>query len=273
MAEYIEVEEAIGRPGLRVVVGQGRPGPWNEAVKGILYVKKTPFVRVRQEDAPSPNLALLKWTGQTSAPVLVYNDERPRSIWIDQLFLAERLAPNPPLIPARIEDRVLMFGLSNELCGENGFGWSRRMMLMHASITNAASAAAKSAATIFGNKYGYAPQAAAAAPARVAEILKALGQQLEAQRRRGSRFFIRVRNPVPDSLSRKNAGSTPIYQGSLPGFPFQAPPNTLPARPGTLMGRGKGSSNPAHFYFLTSMLTEPRLSTTSTAPVLVVRRT
>jgi hypothetical protein len=61
MAEYIEVEEAIGRPGLRVVVGQGRPGPWNEAVKGILYVKKIPFVRVRQEDAPSPNLALLKW--------------------------------------------------------------------------------------------------------------------------------------------------------------------------------------------------------------------
>jgi glutathione S-transferase len=83
-----------------------------------------------------------------------------------------------------------MFGLSKELCGENGFGWSRRMMLMHASITNAASEAAKSAATIFGNKHGYAPQAAAAAPARVAEILKVLGEQLEAQRRRGSRFFI-----------------------------------------------------------------------------------
>jgi hypothetical protein len=61
------------------VVGQGRPGPWNEAAKGILYAKNIPFVRVRQEDAPSPNFALLKWTGQTSAPVLVYNDERPRT--------------------------------------------------------------------------------------------------------------------------------------------------------------------------------------------------
>jgi glutathione S-transferase len=190
MAEYIEVDEAIVRRGLRVVVGQGRPGPWSEAAKGILYVKKIRFVRVRQEDAPSPNLAVLRWTGQTSAPVLVYEDERPRIIWIDQLFLMERLEPTPPLVPARIEDRALMFGLSNELCGENGFGWSRRMMLMHTSITTAMTEAAKSAAIVFGNKYGYSPQAAAAAPTRVAEILRALSEQLDAQRRRGSRFFI-----------------------------------------------------------------------------------
>ena len=27
-----------------------------------------------------------------------------------------------------------MFGLANELCGENGLGWARRLMIMHSSI-------------------------------------------------------------------------------------------------------------------------------------------
>jgi glutathione S-transferase len=41
-----------------------------------------------------------------------------------------------------------------------------------------------------GNKYGYAGTAAERAPARIAEILRALAAQLEAQRAEGSRFFI-----------------------------------------------------------------------------------
>jgi hypothetical protein len=65
---------------------------------------------------------------------MIYNDERPRSVWSDQLFLAERLQANPTLVPSNIEDRVLMFGLSNELCGENGFGWSRRLMLIDSVV-------------------------------------------------------------------------------------------------------------------------------------------
>ena len=40
------------------------------------------------------------------------------------------------------------------------------------------------------NKYGYDKAAAEAAPARIAEILRALTARLEAQRKRGSRFFI-----------------------------------------------------------------------------------
>ena len=75
--------------------------------------------------------ALKAWTAQESAPVAAYNDERPRSTWIEQLYLAERLAPNPPLIPAAIDDRILMFGYCNEICGENGFSWSKRLLLFH----------------------------------------------------------------------------------------------------------------------------------------------
>jgi hypothetical protein len=189
MAEYVDVEQAVAISGLRVVLPPGIPGPWAEAVKGILHVKKIPFTRVRHDRG---NYApLIRWTAQSSAPVMVYNDERPRSAWSDQLFLAERLQPNPSLVPLNIEERIVMFGLSNELCGENGFGWSRRLMLIHAAVTdsNAADEARKGMLT-FGSKYGYSPAIAAAAPARVAQIVERLGERLESRRSRGARFLI-----------------------------------------------------------------------------------
>src|ERR1700731_4849816 len=111
MAQYVEVEQAMGMPGLRVVLSPGVPGPWSEAAKGILYVKKIPYVKVRQE-LGGENIPLLNWTKQTTAPAFVYNNERPRTICNGQLILAERLAPEPALIPSSIEDRALMFGFS-----------------------------------------------------------------------------------------------------------------------------------------------------------------
>ncbi len=122
---------------------------------------------------------------------MVYNDERPRSVWNDQLFLAERLQPNPPLIPSNVGDRVLMFGLSNELCGENGFGWSRRLMLVHAAVTDpGATEEARKEMLAFGSEYGYSAVAAEAAPAKIAQIVRELAGRLGSQRSRGSRFFI-----------------------------------------------------------------------------------
>lgn len=189
MAEYIDVDQAIGMTGLRVVLTPGVPGPWSEAAKGILYVKRIPYVRVRQE--AGPNEALLRWTAQATAPVFAYNNEPPRSTWIEQLFLAERLAPEPPLLPANLADRALMFGLANEICGETGFGWSRRLMMLHQNLTNPATPeAAKKMSINLGNKYGYTTERGEKAAARVTEIARALGAQLEDQRSKGSRFFI-----------------------------------------------------------------------------------
>jgi glutathione S-transferase len=189
MAEYISIEQAVTMTGLRVVLPPGIPGPWAEAVKGILYVKKIPFIRVRHDRADYT--PLISWTAQSSTPVIVYNDERPRSVWSDQLFLAERLESNPVLIPQDLQDRVLMFGLSNELCGENGLGWSRRLMLIHSAVTDpTATEEARKGMLAFGLKYGYSPAAAAAAPAKVAQIVEALAERLELQRSRGSRFLI-----------------------------------------------------------------------------------
>ncbi|MGE0823418.1 MAG: hypothetical protein AB7G75_35470 [Candidatus Binatia bacterium] len=190
MAEYISVEEARNMSGLRVVLSPGVPGPWSEAAKGILYVKKIPYVRVRQEIG-GENRALKEWTAQATAPVFVWNDEPPRSTWIQQLYLAERLQPTPALIPANIEDRILMFGYCNELCGEHGLGWSKRLLLIHPTLSNPnADKKNRAFSSYIGDKYGYNAPEAEAAPARCAEILRQLGKRLEQQLASGSQFFI-----------------------------------------------------------------------------------
>ena len=91
MAEYIDVDSAIPMSGLRVVLTPGIPGPWSESAKAILHVKKLNFVRAAQE-VLGANVALIRWTGQATAPVAAWNDEPPRTTWIEQLALFERLA-------------------------------------------------------------------------------------------------------------------------------------------------------------------------------------
>ena len=131
MPAYVTVEEAIALPGLRVAFTRGVPGPWGEAVKAFLAIKAIPFTPVIQEGG-QPNEALAAWTGQNSAPVAVYGDERPRAHWSELLMLAERLQPEPPLIPADEDERTLMFGIAHALCGEDGFGWSARLLTFDA---------------------------------------------------------------------------------------------------------------------------------------------
>ncbi len=214
MPKYVEIEEARNMPGLRLVLSPGVPGPWSEAAKGIFYVKKIPYIPVRQKMGIDP--VLREWTAQDSAPVAIYNDERPRSTWIEQLYLAERLAPDPPLIPKSIDDRVAMFGYANELCGENGFSWSKRLLLFHANLTAPGiSEKDRGFSRVLSAKYGYDPALVDAARARVVEILQAFARRMEEQRRAGSRYlvgnqlsavdiywatFCAIINPLPDDL-------------------------------------------------------------------------
>jgi len=229
--------------GLRVVLTPGVPGPWSEAAKGILFVKKLPYVKVRQE-LGGANRALLDWTSQASAPVMVWNQEWPRSIWNDQLNLAERLQPNPPLIPAKLEDRALMFGYANEICGENGFGWSKRLMIMRQGLGNP-DEAGRRLFTYLVEKYGYDKAAAEAAPARLVGILQALTARLEQQRGRGSRFFIgdslsaldiywatfaAMLNPLPDELCPLSPAFRRVYTNTDPDIKQATAPILLEHR-------------------------------------------
>jgi hypothetical protein len=109
--EYVSVEEASRRRGLRMVVVGDVPSPWGEAAKGILHIKGIKWVGVR---LLYDSELLKEWAGQRSAPVVVYENERPRSGWSEILLLAERLAPSPSLLPANPADRALVLGLAHE---------------------------------------------------------------------------------------------------------------------------------------------------------------
>ena len=101
--DYLPIAQARQLHGLRLVLGAyAVPGPWREACKGLFYVKKLPYQAVVTASAGRSDLEfgiaqadqeLLDWTGQSSAPVAVWNDERPCASWIDQLNLAERINP------------------------------------------------------------------------------------------------------------------------------------------------------------------------------------
>ncbi len=175
--------------GLRVVFSPGLPQPWSEAAKGLLYLKKIPYVKVRQE-LFGENLPLLKWTAQASAPVAVWNDEPPRSGWIEQLYLFERLAPEPRMIPNDFDQRVTMFGLAREICGECGYTWHRRHELVRKHTAAAPDEQTRATFQAHGDKYGFTPELGVTAVDKLTEILRRLGSHLEEQRQRGSRYFI-----------------------------------------------------------------------------------
>lgn len=129
---YITVAEAAARKGMRVVFTAGLPAPWGLSTRAILEHKKIPFVAVAQI-AGEPNAEVEAWCGHNSGPVVVLNNERPRALWSEILLLAERLAPEPRLIPEDAAARADMFGLAHEICGEDGLGWNARVLLFDAA--------------------------------------------------------------------------------------------------------------------------------------------
>ena len=114
-------------------------------------------------------------SSQTSLPTMLYNDERPRNSWIEQVVLADKLGGPPSLIPTSVEERVLMFGLMNELLGEDGVMWRKRLLFGDSPFTQ---------------KYGYSDAAAAEAPAKIAEVLDSFAARITAQRAAGSRYLL-----------------------------------------------------------------------------------
>jgi glutathione S-transferase len=191
MAEWIDVEKGRALPGLRLVLTAGLPGPWGEAAKGIFHVKRIPFARVRQE-AGAANEALVAWTGLRNAPIAVFDDEPPRSGWAEILFLAERLAPEPSLIPVDPAARAAMFGLAHELMGEQGFGWCRRLLLLRQAMGDAEEPppALRSLIGRMLGPYGYSRAAAEAARPRVAAILRLLSSRLRAEQSAGHAYLM-----------------------------------------------------------------------------------
>lgn len=208
--DYIEIDAARDREGLRLLLTPGVPGPWGESAKSIFHVKKLDFVPVRQPPENEDRKALMDWTHQTSAPVAIYAAERPRSGWAEILFLAERLAPAPALIPVAARERALMFGLCHEICGEQGLGWTRRLQLLPRGVDAEPLSMAW--------KYGISdPQAADGATARLQEIHVLFASQLASQQAAGREYL------VGDQLS-----AVDIYWACFSNMLVPLPPERSP---------------------------------------------
>jgi glutathione S-transferase len=184
--EYRSFKEIVDHPGLRIVLVKGAPSPWGQAAKTIFEIKGLDYVAAPWLGG-EPNADIVAWGGEASAPIVAWAKEKPINRWIDILYLAERLAPKPSLIPADATQRALMIGLSHEICGQMGIGWNRRLQLFAPAY---AAGSPPPNIALMGSKYGYDEVAAKAAGERIAGSLKALTQQLKSQYERGVRYFI-----------------------------------------------------------------------------------
>ncbi|MBV1858588.1 MAG: glutathione S-transferase family protein [Nannocystaceae bacterium] len=173
--EYVSVEEAIAKPGLRMVVVGGVPSPWSEAAKGLFAIKNIDWTATRlARDEPG----LRERIGGITAPAVLLDDEPPRTGWAQILLLAERLAPEPSLVPSDASDRALMMGLCQELLGEGGLCWSRRLQATHAGLSGQGGFSPKVSGYL-AKKYGYHPEATDAVQARVVDLLRMFSARLE----------------------------------------------------------------------------------------------
>jgi glutathione S-transferase len=186
MLRYHSFAEIVDYPGLRIVLVKGMPSPWGQAAKTIFEIKGLDYVAAPWLPG-EPNSDIVAWGGEASAPIVAWAKEKPIYRWIDILYLAERLAPQPALIPAHATQRAVMIGLSHEICGEMGIGWNRRLQLFAPAYVSGNPTPGISR---MGGKYGYNENDAKAAGERTAASLKALAEQLKSQYARGMRYFI-----------------------------------------------------------------------------------
>jgi glutathione S-transferase len=179
---YASVAEAKDKPGLRLVLSTGVPGPWGELAKNIFFVKKINFLPVAQEGG-GPNTDLKAWTNIRNAPIAVYNNEKPRDNWYEIAMLAERLNPDIPLFPTDAEQRATVVGLGFELSGEWGLGWCRRAELLPPGDK-------PDQMEFFRSEYGITKDVAAKVPQRSAQIVQLFAKRMNAQRAAGSKYLV-----------------------------------------------------------------------------------
>lgn len=183
---YLEVEEAINAPGLRLVLSAGVPGPWGEAAKSILAHKNLDYTPVLQQGG-GKNEALQTWTGQTAAPVAVLDGFAPVCHWFDLLMMAERLSPEKPLVPDDCADRIDVLGISALIAGAEGFGWYRRLQMLAPMLLLPEP---PDIAIRLGAKYGWSESALTVATERLQSISAVLDGRLLRQEAAGSEFMV-----------------------------------------------------------------------------------
>jgi glutathione S-transferase len=185
---FVDVETARAASGPRLVVAGSLPSPWSEAAKGIFHVKALPIQVVGY---PRIDDAFRTWTGALNVPVLLADEEPPRTGWAEILGFAERWGGEVRLIPAEPEARIRHQGLAHELCGEGGFGWCSRLVMTDGGLTSAGTRSFPlPVAQYLARKYGYAPERIPWALARMRDILALFDTELARSRAAGHHYLL-----------------------------------------------------------------------------------
>ena len=186
--KFAPLEEARTAFGVRLVVVSGVPSPWAEAAKGIFVAKHIDGLLVRFSP---PGDDVKQWTGWHNAPVLMIDNEPPRTHWSEILAVAERLGGGVSLVPADFDERIRMFGYANELLGEGGLSWSNRLLVIHRGlVTEGREGFSLRAAKYLAPKYGYTPERAEAAKVHVLSLPRRFGDLAQASRARGHQYLL-----------------------------------------------------------------------------------
>ena len=164
--EYVEPQIARDLPGLRLALTAGVPAPYSMSARAILDLKQVEYVPVRQTGA-AENTELVAWSRHRNAPVALYQDEAPRTGWLEILHLAERLGSGPSLLPDVITERMQMVALTNELIGEGGWVWHMRLLML--GLGGAQRAAQAASKNPMYQQYGYDEDKHAEAKAKAVE--------------------------------------------------------------------------------------------------------
>lgn len=176
--EYVELAAARAARGVRLVVSGLVPSPWSQAAKGLFRVAGVPVLAVR---AAREDPELRAWTSSHNVPVVLHDDEPPRTSWSDIVMLADGLAPGVLLAP-EIDRRMRTIALLHELAGERGLGWNARLLMIEAGLHGEGERGfPRPVAHYLAGKYGHAPERVAVARARGRAQLAALERELGAR--------------------------------------------------------------------------------------------
>lgn len=163
--------------GVRVTFIPGLPALFTECLKNMLDAKGVPYTRaLHPMMGKGDNQEFLyKLTSQKSLPTMLYNDERPRNSWVEQVVLADKLGKGPSLIPTNPHQRILMFGMMNELLAEDGIIWRKRLLFGKSAFTE---------------KYGWSEGAVEEGPQAMAASLTVFIEMIQEQKAEGSCYII-----------------------------------------------------------------------------------
>lgn len=131
--QYVDVATARDLRGTRIVTAAAVASPWSEAAKGMFAIARLPLIVVPRGPI-TPEVSA--WLGGIdNVPVVLHDDEPPRTNWAAIVGLVARLAPGA-LLPVDPSERARVMGLVDLVAGEGGLGWTSRLAMIHASFAS-----------------------------------------------------------------------------------------------------------------------------------------